>query len=64
MNLGGACHSTSPRIALPIMRADRFMQLWRLSGEKGCSRSRHPGAHTLYTVRLMHLHAKFWSRKH
>ncbi len=54
MNVGGPCHCASPRIALPIMRADRFMQLWRLPGEKGCSRSSHPGARTHF----FHFHSQ------
>lgn len=48
MNLGGPCHCMSPRIALPIMRDDRFVQLWRLPGEEdaaGAGTHRHPHTH-------------------
>uniref|UniRef100_A0A3B5AK21 Uncharacterized protein n=1 Tax=Stegastes partitus TaxID=144197 RepID=A0A3B5AK21_9TELE len=46
MAASGPCHRVSPCIALPIMRVDRFMQLWRLPGDE----SRHPRARTYATL--------------
>lgn len=45
MNGAGLCHCASLPVGSPIMRADRFMQLWRLPGEKGCNTSGRSQSH-------------------